>query len=79
MANAQRQKTIMYLTGPVKKVEAELTELPEEWSPINEFHHVIGEQACVTVTLVPTRFLEQMAVRRQIVNDMRAARDGGAR
>jgi len=79
MANATRPKQIMYLTGPVKKVEAELSELPDEWSPINEFHHVIGEQACVTVTLVPTRFLEQLAVRRQILNDMRGVRQGNGR
>jgi len=72
-------RTIMYVTGPVKKVETELAELPEEWSPINEFHHVIGEQACVTVTLVPTRLIEQMTMRRQIVNEMRRARDGGVR
>lgn len=57
-----RQKTIIFLTGPVKEVEGQLAALPGEWVAVDFWHHVIREEPCVTVRLMPAALMRQMAL-----------------
>lgn len=55
-----RPKTLRFIAGPVEVVEETLATLPGEWIATQFFHHVIGERACVTVTLVHASVIRQM-------------------
>ena len=57
----------MFLTGPVKKVEAEINDITEAWVALDHWYHVIENQACVTVRLVPLELLRKMQFAQQVM------------
>lgn len=66
MAESAKSRTTIFLTGPVKKIESELAELPGEWIPVNYWHHVIKDEACLTVQLVPAALMRQAQLMQQM-------------
>ena len=71
MPPENQQRTVMFITGPVKKIEDELATLGNGWCAVEFSYHVIRDEACVTVRLMPAQIFRELQMRQMIATTQR--------
>jgi hypothetical protein len=57
-----KQKSVMFVTGPVEFVEDQINNLDGTWASVDHWHHLVDDKACVTVRLIPMAAIRQAQI-----------------